>query len=687
MGTRKRRTIFKTPTINSLIYSLTHFYFRFSFLFFSFLFSPPPSFSTHSDRIKKLPALSTSQESDSGPEPNQILESTQDIQVQQQPESDSTVGSLPGLKNSSSRSNMGNSNNSVEEVKKGEGNQQQQQQQQQQQSSGRHVGGSGNMSLPSIDQRTGEVNPSGQGAKREVFRDGHADYEDEELEGYLDEGPEGGIMATGDKRRLFLADDSVNKGMLRDTVRSTLKQSRFDSVATLLMGPGAEAAESENARPKGAANSSSGGGVPSASGPDRKPVILAPTGPGVGGGGRGAAAHAPKGQMVAHLKISKSPKAKRPRPSVASSSVASVKSIQQLTLRDVEHPGFDLGNGDSFGAAAVEVAKDHGQSSGGAGQAGADVTKRVEEICFNCWSSGKGKFCALHKTEERMTGMRASESALMCKNWNLGVLQKRYRSEDIQEVFMKSAASLRYDRDRKRFVTVEEQKHPIYRGLSNLLSRYNFTARRKIHQAVWLRSMVESLRAGKLNIKEGGSHAAAMLKLRNTIFNSRWVRQYASSVAHLHPKGPITGTSLPERRGLVQYFVAEDGVTWSHIFAPPVPEPVALYLAREYTLPAARSIPMPRPSYKTAPVVASPNAFIAEDHPAAWLERFAARAGREAMQAAGVQVAALSPVPGVELLRRTKYAAPQTIKFAQFARKPTPGNLAVGGLAAELTVH
>ena len=79
MGTRKRRTIFKTPTINSLIYSLTHFYFRFSFLFFSFLFSPPPSFSTHSDRIKKLPALSTSQESDSGPEPNQILESTQDI--------------------------------------------------------------------------------------------------------------------------------------------------------------------------------------------------------------------------------------------------------------------------------------------------------------------------------------------------------------------------------------------------------------------------------------------------------------------------------------------------------------------------------------------------------------------------------------------------------------------------------
>ena len=42
---------------------------------------------------------------------------------------------------------------------------------------------------------------------------------------------------------------------------------------------------------------------------------------------------------------------------------------------------------------------------------------------------------------------------------------------------------------------------------------------------------------------------------------------------------------------------------------------------------------MPRPSYKTAPVVASPNAFIAEDHPAAWLERFAARATRELVAA------------------------------------------------------
>ena len=40
--------------------------------------------------------------------------------------------------------------------------------------------------------------------------------------------------------------------------------------------------------------------------------------------------------------------------------------------------------------------------------ANAEVAKRVEEICFNCWSAGKGKYCALHKTEERMAGMLKS---------------------------------------------------------------------------------------------------------------------------------------------------------------------------------------------------------------------------------------------------------------------------------------
>ena len=80
-----------------------------------------------------------------------------------QPQLDSSGGSLPGLAGSVGRGSSTNNNNNhdkddAEEVKK-----------------------DGNMSLPSIEQRTGEVNPSGAASKREVFRDGHADYEDEEL--------------------------------------------------------------------------------------------------------------------------------------------------------------------------------------------------------------------------------------------------------------------------------------------------------------------------------------------------------------------------------------------------------------------------------------------------------------------------------------------------------------------------
>jgi hypothetical protein len=472
----------------------------------------------------------------------------------------------------------------------------------------------------------------------EVFRNGVTEYDDEE------EVP-GGLQSSKDKDRLFLSDGTVNPA-LRDTVRDTLKNSRFDSVATLLMGPGH--VEEEPLAPL----------PPSASGADRRPVI-----------GNSSSSR----PMVAALKVKKGNKLARP--AVGTSDAGGIRDVKSLAIRDVSHPGFDLSTPASKLSSG---AKDATEAEGSA--------KKVGEICFNCWSAGTGKFCAMHISEERLEGGSKSKtsSALMCKNWNLGVLLKRYRSEDIQEVFMKSAASLRYDKQRKRFVTVEEQKHPIYRGLSSLLSGYNFTVRRKIHQAVWVRSLVEVLRTGQLN-KEGAAQSAGMLRLRNTIFNTKWVKQYASSVAHLHPKGPVTGTTLAERRGLLHHLVVKHDL--SYMFALPTPMPLALYQPRQYDLPAPRSIPMPRPSYKTAPVVASPNVFMPLEHPGSWLERLIGRASREAIAAATLQVAALSPVPPTEVERRTKYAPPATIKFASLARKATPGNMAVGGLAAELTVH
>ena len=41
--------------------------------------------------------------------------------------------------------------------------------------------------------------------------------------------------------------------------------------------------------------------------------------------------------------------------------------------------------------------------------------------------------------------LKNQESKLMCKNWDLGVMRRRYRAEEIQEIFAKSSSSLRYD--------------------------------------------------------------------------------------------------------------------------------------------------------------------------------------------------------------------------------------------------
>ena len=43
-------------------------------------------------------------------------------------------------------------------------------------------------------------------------------------------------------------------------------------------------------------------------------------------------------------------------------------------------------------------------------------------------------------------------------------------------------------------------------------------------------------------------------------------------------------------------------------------------------------------------------------------------------------VKTMSPIPGADQLKRTKYPPPLTIKFASFSRKPTKNNVAVGGL-------
>lgn len=79
------------------------------------------------------------------------------------------------------------------------------------------------------------------------------------------------------------------------------------------------------------------------------------------------------------------------------------------------------------------------KSSGTAvGVSGRQTENQAKEICFNCWSKGSGKMCTLHGRSEnaigdgKAGGVRPTESALMCKNWDVGVMRRRYRAEELQ---------------------------------------------------------------------------------------------------------------------------------------------------------------------------------------------------------------------------------------------------------------
>lgn len=119
-----------------------------------------------------------------------------------------------------------------------------------------------------------------------------------------------------------------------------------------------------------------------------------------------------------------------------------------------------LGNG---GTADTDVGAQHadlgvgGGKETGTGRAAAAASAviaekpeaTVKEVCFNCWSKGSGKTCTLHTGGPRERGggadadgkvdgqARQAESALMCKNWDVGVMRRRYRSEELQVWYTK----------------------------------------------------------------------------------------------------------------------------------------------------------------------------------------------------------------------------------------------------------
>jgi hypothetical protein len=390
-----------------------------------------------------------------------------------------------------------------------------------------------------------------------------------------------------------------------------------------------------------------------------------------------------------------------------------------LSIREVDHR-----------EAAMELGATKPNTADGTGaRAGTNTPMGVmgleEEMCFGCWSAGGTRKCQLH--EAPYAKRKPSETMLLCKNWELSIMRRRYRAEEIQELFERKKASLRYISKAKKFLSVVEQKHQIYRITNYAIDRSNFRFNTFTKSKRWLFSFADELRAGRVRPRATKA-LAKRIRDKRTLKAKTEVRNYWKIVQHQLPLAPVTGYSWPERTGEVQYlFTHPDAVLEADveiIFAEPVPVPAFLYQPRKYYLPPPITIPMPQVTSARDTTVDGPHPFtlhplpfpfpfpcfpqpeyaddddrgaennpldvarhIDVNSPAAWLERVCSAWASGTIEAACTQVKAVTPAKGSELLRRSKDPPPSGVYFATLGRKPTPGNLAVGGLPMELLTY
>ena len=461
--------------------------------------------------------------------------------------------------------------------------------------------------------------------------------------------------------RLFLPDGSPDV-KLRETVRNALKVSRFDSVSTLLASGPMARRINKAARKSGI----------------RKKQSHVPYSPGLKGG---RSASSEDNSMVAVI-VDKDNKPKKRSGKKKGSAASSFDGPP--AMYEVEHPGFDAAD-PSGEEKARKSASDNAAPRTATGK------KKTRQVCFACWSAGDDmvKRCEMHNREldeMEAAGKDVDESILMCACWDVNALRRRYRAEEIQEVFAKAVSSLRWDLNRKQFVTVVECRHPIYRMLNAFVLMLNKRKTRIDHARAWFRSIIEEVRNGKVkSFSEEQANKSKMLKLKNSLLNFAWVQRAAKEVWKSHPRAPTTEM---EMSGLVG--AAELRHTLNYgllIVAPPTPVPVLLYRMRYYDLPAPVYCRVPKPSHVFSPYEGKEakgtgffeNRYMREDDGKAWLEQLSRTWSSHSVDKAVQEV--YQSAPPVERYR-TKYPRSVTIKYANFMRKQTKKNLAMGGLPA-----
>lgn len=425
----------------------------------------------------------------------------------------------------------------------------------------------------------------------------------------------------------LLGPDGFFKPNLKSTIQTALEESRFDSVSSVM----ADKRWMESDEPKGPQRKKK----PSKVDKSRPPMVSVVT-------------FKDKKPQGAGIQLDEN----------VDGNVETKQDAQDMTVMNIDHAGFSPPESD------------------------------CHNMCFGCWSAGSAKACVLHTDPDKK--IEKHQSMLLCRNWELGVMRRRYRSEEIQELFMKKASSLRYDSQRKKFVSVVDQRHPIYRAVTHLLECFNKKAMLSIRVVRWMRSFAEEIRMGTVK-PHRTAEKARLLRLKRSLFQSTEVLNYTKKVLEGLPIAPTTGYSWWERIEKEKYlFDHADqalGQEVKLIIAPPTPVPIVLYEPRKFHNPAPKNIPMPRPEYSDkARSNVSGNKIIDDLNPAGWLEQIASATMREATHNALALVDTITPNTVVQLQQRTKYPVPTSVKFATLGRKPTPGLRARGGLPMELLI-
>ena len=436
----------------------------------------------------------------------------------------------------------------------------------------------------------------------------------------------------------MMAPDGSFKPSLRKTVLDALLETRFDSVSTVMSDQRWTKANDDPFKKQSQPDGGSAAGVDRF----RKP-------------------------MVAPMKFGK----KDTSSTIQTDQEGNQELTQQdLTIADMKHPGFNVRSPEGN-----EAEDEKGPFEPGV-------------MCFGCWSAGAKRKCSLHDNGD---ALKPSQTMLLCRNWELGVLRRRYRSEEIQEIFMKKGSSLRYDVKRKAFLSVVEQRHQIYRSLKNLTELFNFRMLLWMKIKRWLNSLADEVRSKP--VSKQSKERVALMRMRRTLTHAFQLNTLLNEVVNSLPVPPVTGTSWPERIGDIQFLFKRadpaSGQEVELILAYPTPANKTLYMPRVYHMSAPRNIPMPKPAYVDEKIkdVHANSVFIPNASPANWLEKMVRSVTSSCVFDALDQVETISPMSGLELLKRTKQPPPATIKFASTGKKPVPNMLAVGGLPMELLVY